>query len=1106
MTAQAWLAVTGLQESTIPSPFFYDYDDFRVLKPSVHVSDHLYLTSIMPGDWVKSLPKGLDLAIIDARIVLHGKKVSLFGRLMSHLKDEKEREENTKSLGLSLKQVTLAASFECGDTSSYSVELGVSLDMTPFYGDDVEVDPVILRGAIQYQSLNNQRFFSLTASIQDLTFASILNFFPMDDAAVIADTLGNFSIRCLDIEYTFDSSGMGSNFTIIAIILLGPVELDLKFQRSQLKWEFNARLRENSQLNTTIEHFLRDLLGDSDLINAIPDFIKGTDLSDTHGGSSDGGPDDRFKPQISLSLESKEVAVDPEDKSAQSIKNDFFITSLSLAMPFGQDSGIEFSYLQVSNKPTKKAANKPDTKRVIRATIGNLPWDLIPRVPLVERVDPPFDELDFLWVGSDLNRSDLSVIGKAGGLRYRDIVPTKKTTDVLLQAGWHFILTPASFGAVAILDYTFNKPKTKSLPAPGQPGDPSRPNPSPLPNPTGEAAESGGTQMAPMQKTVGPLKISNIGARFENGEIVFYLDATVKLGPIGFLLKGFGMGLQTKGKFSGIFDTPPSLHIQGIGVQFDSPSVTLTGMFLNQSVGPDIIYMGGLTLGLPPYSLMAVGSYTEVAAKNDEPPYKSVFVYARLDGPLVELGWMTISNVMVGFGYNSIIRQPLVSEVSNFPFLSHPAAVDESPLDAMTRFSSGDPSTAWIRPQNGSLWVAAGAKIKAFQMLEAEAVLMVQCGTSVSVDITAIGSAQMPPKVKRDQTFLYIELGIIASFDPKNGALRVEGQLTPNSFVIHPSCHLTGGFALCSWFDNSPYCGDFVFSIGGYHPAYKPPIHYPVPQRLSISWDVGGGLMITGNAYFAVTPTCCMGGGMLKAVLSLGHLYAYFTVYADFLINFAPFYFQGQLGISVGVRYVQSLWFTTITISADIGADLYLRGPPFGGTAHVNLWVFGFDVNFGDQSSQVAALSFKKFRALILNLSEDKVIDYHGDEDPARPLIDDAHTLTIEVGRRVLPNAKAATEKAGDMWHVNLGGFRFRVESKIPIQTMNSQNFGQTQAFFAKPMQRADQLRSTMTVKVESIEHSEISMHLDPITKRMPTSLWGKCMLACPCVLGVFCL
>lgn len=104
-----------------------------------------------------------------------------------------------------------------------------------------------------------------------------------------------------------------------------------------------------------------------------------------------------------------------------------------------------------------------------------------------------------------------------------------------------------------------------------------------------------------------------------------------------------------------------------------------------------------------------------------------------------------------------------------------------------------------------------------------------------------------------------IDLGLLAILDYSHGIFRAEGQLTPRSFIFSPNCHLTGGFALCYWFKGSGHEGDWVFSIGGYHPSYKPPSHYPVPVRLGISWNYDDEISISGKAYFAVTPKVAMG-------------------------------------------------------------------------------------------------------------------------------------------------------------------------------------------------------------------------------------------------------
>jgi hypothetical protein len=59
----------------------------------------------------------------------------------------------------------------------------------------------------------------------------------------------------------------------------------------------------------------------------------------------------------------------------------------------------------------------------------------------------------------------------------------------------------------------------------------------------------------------------------------------------------------------------------------------------------------------------------------------------------------------------------------------------------------------------------------------------------------------------------------------------MEAVLTSNSYVIDPNCRLTGGLAFFVWFkdqtDTGAKAGEFVFTLGGYHPAFKKPDYFP---------------------------------------------------------------------------------------------------------------------------------------------------------------------------------------------------------------------------------------------------------------------------------------
>lgn len=56
--------------------------------------------------------------------------------------------------------------------------------------------------------------------------------------------------------------------------------------------------------------------------------------------------------------------------------------------------------------------------------------------------------------------------------------------------------------------------------------------------------------------------------------------------------------------------------------------------------------------------------------------YDTAFVFAKLEGPLITLGFAEISGITGGFGYNSEVKLPTIETVRQFPFLS--GAIDAS--------------------------------------------------------------------------------------------------------------------------------------------------------------------------------------------------------------------------------------------------------------------------------------------------------------------------------------------------------------------------------------------------------------------------------------------
>lgn len=210
--------------------------------------------------------------------------------------------------------------------------------------------------------------------------------------------------------------------------------------------------------------------------------------------------------------------------------------------------------------------------------------------------------------------------------------------------------------------------------------------------------------------------------------------------------------------------------------------------------------MGGMGLSFPPYTFVGLGEYAILNG------YKSLFLYAKLDGPLVTLEFATIEGVRFGFGYNSMVRRPEIDEITDFPFINDHAVsgAGNDPMAILDKIMNPDSGRAWVTPKQDAYWFAAGMTITAFELLAVTAVAMLAFRDSgVVVTLYADAIAQMPPG-KNAVALVYVEIGMVMEMNFIDGYFMVEASLAPTSFLYLPSCHLYGQFAMSYWF---PVCG-----------------------------------------------------------------------------------------------------------------------------------------------------------------------------------------------------------------------------------------------------------------------------------------------------------
>lgn len=606
---------------------------------------------------------------------------------------------------------------------------------------------------------------------------------------------------------------------------------------------------------------------------------------------------------------------------------------------------------------------------------------------------------------------------------------------------------------------------------------------SPVPSPAADA------HWFSIQKKLGPIYLEKLGVAFEKGELWVFPAASLTLSGLTISLEGLAVSTPLD-HFS------PTFHLTGLGLDYRKPPIEIGGAFMRVEVLDDPQkasgakhdeYYGNAVIKAETFALSAMGGYTRV---NGDP---SMFLYVDLDMPLGGPPFFFVTGLAAGFGYNRDLIIPGIDDLEKFPFiqaaLGHPiasppkdGAEPKTPgesiadsRDTLTRQIEG--MQAYIPPHTGQNWFAAGVHFTSFEIVTGFALVSLSFGHQTEVHVLGAASYSFPPDPAGAATALTrIDILAEAAYLPDEGTLSVDAKIAAGSFIFEPACQLSGSMAFKTW-TKGDHKDDFVLTIGGYHPKFKVPAHYPSAKRLAFNWHKSSELSIKGELYFAMTGNFLMAGGGLKGVWESGALKAWLTFDADFLIRYKPFHYDAHMSIQIGAE-VTIHFFGTHHMSVHLGAELTIWGPPFAGRASFDIWVASFSVSFGPGRSAPKPLTWPQFRAEFL--PKDKPLISIGVQNG----------LVRELNRYALNDdfSVVATDADSDHhWLINPKHFALSIGPLIP---MNSNG----RAGVAPMKLLPEHFRSSLKVRIWHPE-GEIPEDADFLHStnvgQVPAGLWG---------------
>lgn len=450
------------------------------------------------------------------------------------------------------------------------------------------------------------------------------------------------------------------------------------------------------------------------------------------------------------------------------------------------------------------------------------------------------------------------------------------------------------------------------------------------------AVAAGPPAWADVNVNVGALSVRRVGLSYTPGtpgKATVLVDACLTAAGLEVAVSGLAISMELGGDFK------PSVDVRGLGADFNRPPLRIAAEFINEPPAApyDLLLEGAALLVTPAATFQAAGEYARLSS----PAITSLFLYAR--GQATEgLGppQFQIRGLSAGFGFNSRINLPSPGQAHSFPLMPGPGPA-LGPREMLEDLAHGD--HPWVSPCPQSYWAAAGISVSSCELVTLDALAVVEWARQDwSVALLGVANAQFPKAAAHSKDFglgktvVRLELEVLGRYLSATGLLAAEASLTENSYFLAKECRPTGGAATNTWLTGE-HKGDFVFSIGGYHPDYAQPEWYPEVQRVGYIWAVSDQIAIKGQGYCSLTPGSFMVGNALdinaEVTLPGGYAKAWFHAGFNSYIEWNPFHMTVSADISAGAEAKLLLAHAKVEVSLSL--DFWL--PPFGGAAYAKL-------------------------------------------------------------------------------------------------------------------------------------------------------------------------
>ncbi|MET8700782.1 DUF6603 domain-containing protein [Kitasatospora sp. NPDC004723] len=451
----------------------------------------------------------------------------------------------------------------------------------------------------------------------------------------------------------------------------------------------------------------------------------------------------------------------------------------------------------------------------------------------------------------------------------------------------------------------------------------------------------------------------------KDGTFALGLSADVKgsLGPVSAVVQGLGTDIPVvlaplgKGNLGPVDIRPDFRPPTGVGLALDLQFVS-GGGFLGYDADRHE-YAGTLALRLAGFIDVKAIGLLSTRMPDGTPGFSLLLVLtAEFGGIGLQLGYgFTLLAVGGLLGLNRAMNLTALTEGVRTGAIESVMFPKDVVANAPRILSD---LRAFFPPREGTFLVGPMAKIG----WGTPTLISVSVGVIVEIpgNIAIVGVLRCSLPAE-DLPLMVLQVNFVGAIEFDKQRLWFYAQLFESRVLIMT---IEGGMGLLIGWGG----GDFVLSVGGFHPSFRPPpLPFPVPPRIAVDIIHTPTALIRVSGYFAVTSNSVQFGAQ-----------------AELVLGFDDFGLQGHLAFDALFR------FSPFAFTIDIAADLTLKA--FG------VGVFGVHLRFQlEGPAPWRAHGRGSISLLFFEISANFDLTWGDSHNPTLPPVDALALLGDEIGK-----------------------------------------------------------------------------------------------------------